>query len=159
MEQMRQNQNMDLFDDQTVEVLGMDGTSNFSAEAVFGSSAVVQMEGEGMLDVEGIADDAPFWVDTLDMPEVTSVLSTDDLPFQVDGDADLPLAQVEVMAEPLEEPVVEGETAEVVADAVDDTVADGMPAPEESLVADQADGMAPSVDDVADDTTLMADAF
>ena len=153
MEQMRQFQNMDLYDDQMVEVLGMEGTDNFSPEAVFGTSAVVQMDGEGMLDVEGIADDAPFWVDTLDMPEVTSVMSTGDLPFQVDGDADLP--QLEVMAEPLDEPVVEGQTEELVAD----TFAEGMAAPDDPIMADQPDDMSPSVDDVADDTTLMTDAF
>ena len=145
---------MDLASDQTVEVLGLEGTDNFNPEAIFGSSAVVQMEGEGMLDVEGLSEDDQPWIDTLDMHDVTSVMSAEDLPFLHDGDADLSIPQVEVMAEPLDTPVVEGETAEVAADPV----VDDMPATDEPAFVDQNDDGAAPVDDAGDDaTTLLAD--
>ena len=154
MEQMRQIHDMDLFDDQSVEVLGYEGTDGFNPEAVFGSSAVVQMDGDGVLDVEGLSDDAPFWVDTIDMPEVTSVTMLPDVPFQGDGDADLPISEVEVMAEPLDTPVVEGEPAEVAADPV----VDETPVVDEPALTDMGDDGATPIDDAGDDaTTLLAD--
>lgn len=163
MEQMKQFNNMDLSDDQLVEVLGLDGSGDFSAEAVFGTTAVVQMDGDAVLDVSGV-DDVPFWADTLDMGDVTSVASGQDYSFFDDNQPDMPSAGLEVAAEPLDEQTdIDG-----MVEVAGEPIAADVPLPTADEPLPTADESLPTMDDalplsggeeVADDATLMADVF
>lgn len=169
MKQMKQFQNMDLTDDQVVEVLGVDGSESLDMQALFGSTAVVQMDGESTLDVAGIDGDAP-WVDTIDMGDVTSVLAGEDYSFFDGNQPDGPSAGLEVMAQPLDEQTDVSGLTEVTAEPISDEPLP--PSDEPSPLSD--DSSQPTDDDAsllpsdasltaggdnADDITLMADTF
>ncbi len=155
MEQMKDFHNMEQADDQVVEVLGMDGSADFSPEAIFGTTAVVQMGDEAMLDISGMDDNQP-WVDTVDMGDVTAVLAGEDYSFFDDDQPDVPSAGLEVAAEPLDEQADVDGLAEVAVEPLSEEA----PIPEADDSSLSLDDSSPSVvDDVADDITLMADAF
>lgn len=170
MKQMKQFQNMDLTDDQVVEVLGTDGSESLDMQALFGSTAVVQMDGESTLDVAGIDGDAP-WVDTIDMGDVISVLAGEDYSFFDGNQPDMPSAGLEVMAQPLDEQTDVSGLTEVTVEPISD---EPLPFSDDDSSPLSDDSSQPSDDDVsllpgdaslsaggdgADDITLMADAF